>query len=130
MLHVTGPRSTHWARTRRTRDLARRPRARRRRRGADGEHTDACADARALHIPVACPVAAAAAAAAACSLQLQAMAAPADDRLLRADLLAFLTSRGIAAQTIEHPAAPTVEEHSQYVGHLEAAGAGQAKQVR
>ena len=52
------------------------------------------------------------------------------DSELRVDLLAFLTRIGVQHDTIDHPAAPTVEEHSRFVGHLEAAGAGQAKQAR
>ena len=41
-------------------------------------------------------------------------------------LLARLAELGIEAQTVYHPAAPTVAEHSVHVGHL---GGGQAKQL-
>lgn len=41
-------------------------------------------------------------------------------------LLKRLDELGIETTTVRHPAAPTVAEHTQYVGHL---GGGQAKQL-
>ena len=41
-------------------------------------------------------------------------------------LLKRLEELGIETTTVDHPAAPTVAEHTQYVGHL---GDGQAKQL-
>jgi hypothetical protein len=43
-----------------------------------------------------------------------------------AQLLERLTSLGITAETVYHPAAPTCAEHATHVGHL---GGGQAKQL-
>jgi len=45
---------------------------------------------------------------------------------LRQELEEALRDIGCEVTTVEHPAAPTVEEHTKYVGHL---GGGQAKQV-
>lgn len=48
-----------------------------------------------------------------------------DEAALKDDILSYLSLIGVAHETVEHPAAPTVEEHTQYVGGM----GGQAKQV-
>lgn len=48
-----------------------------------------------------------------------------DEAALKKDILDYLTQIGAKHETVEHPPAPTVEEHTQYVGGM----GGQAKQV-